>query len=125
MDGYNNVYSAIKNAANTSISNKASSFAGNVRTFSRALEKVGISVNEKDGSLSIDKEKFGKASVKDITNIFGAKSSFGSLVEDEALSVSVTAAVTANKSANLYDNTFGARTTPTSAFSGAFFNKKY
>lgn len=125
VKGYNDVYSAIKNSAGSSIAKKASFFTDKVRTFSNALAEVGVSVNEKDGTLSIDKETFGKASVRDIRNVFGAKSSFATLIEEEADSVGTTAAVTASKSANLYDSTFGARTTPTSAFSGAFFNKKY
>ncbi len=125
VSGYNNVYSSIKNASSGSISNKATYFNNLAKTFSRALDKVGVSVNEKDGSLSINKEKFSKASARDIGNIFGANASYATMVEQEAGSVSKVATATAS-SANTYSSLFNSPSSAaSSALSGAFFNKKY
>ena len=125
VSGYNSVYSSVKNASSSAIANKSSYFGSLARTFSRALDKVGISVNEKDGSLAIDKEKFSKASVRDISNVFGANASYATMVEKEAANVSKVATVTAS-SANTYSGLFDSPSSvSSSALSGAFFNKKY
>ncbi|MBP3856893.1 MAG: hypothetical protein IK990_14915 [Ruminiclostridium sp.] len=115
-DGYNDMLAAVKSSSNSSVIGKARYISDVANVFSRALGKIGIST-DKNGNLSVDKDKFMKADNDDISKIFVTKSSFASLIKEQTDSISVLSAM----SADTYSGTHTAAYT--SAMSGSIFSK--
>ena len=119
-EGYNKMYSSVKGSANSSVSAKAKSISDVTDILSRTLEKVGIAA-DKDGNLSIDKEKFMSSDKKDLQNVFGAKASYASMVRERAKSLTALSGALSSMSGDTYS--LNRSDAYTSALSGSLLNK--
>ena len=115
-DGYNDMLTAVKNSSNNAVVGKARYISDVANVYSRALGNIGISA-DKNGSLSVDKDKFMKADIADISKIFGSKSSFASLIKEQTDSISVLSAMSADTYSDSHTAAY------TSAMSGSIFSK--
>ena len=115
-DGYNDMLTAVKNSSNNAVVGKARYISDVANVFSRALGNIGIST-DKNGNLSVEKDKFMKADTADISKIFGGKSSFASLIKEQTDSISVLSAMSADTYSG--GNSFAY----SSAMSGSIFGK--
>ena len=87
VDSYNDMYSAVSNSRSSFVSGRTSVMANTAKAYSGTLEKAGVTV-EKDGSLTLDKEKFMSADDKAISSAFGRNSTFTGAAVSQAVSVS-------------------------------------
>ncbi|MBP3854693.1 MAG: hypothetical protein IK990_03630 [Ruminiclostridium sp.] len=87
VDSYNDMYSAVSNSRNNFVSGRTSVMTNTAKAYSGTLEKVGVTVG-KDGSLSIDKEKFMEADDKALSSALGKSSTFTGSVVSQAVNVS-------------------------------------
>lgn len=116
-DGYNDMFAAVRNSSGSAVSSKVRYISDVTKLFSRALGEIGITA-DKNGDLSVDKEKFIKSDIKDISKIFEGKSSFAALVKEQTDSISVLSSLSA-------DTYSGSSTAAySSAMSGSIFNRK-
>lgn len=115
-DGYNDMLAAVKSSSNSAVVGKARYFSDVANVYSRALGNIGIS-DDKNGSLSVDKDKFMKSDTADISRIFGGKASFAGLIKEQTDSISVLSSMSADTYSG--GNSFAY----TSAMSGSIFSK--
>ena len=87
VDSYNDLYSSVKNSRNAFVSGRTTVMANTAEAYSGTLEDAGVTVG-KDGSLSIDKDKFMAADSKAVDRAFGRSSSFTGSAVSQAVSVS-------------------------------------
>ena len=87
VDSYNNLYAAVGSSRNSFVSGRTSVMADTAKAYSGTLENAGVNVG-KDGSLSIDKEKFMSADDKAISSAFGRNSTFTGAAVSQAVNVS-------------------------------------
>lgn len=118
VSGYNALASSVKNSSNSAVSNKSRYISDITSIYSRTLEKVGVTADLK-GNLSIDKDKFMAADVKDLEAVFSGKSSFSAHVSEQADSIKLLS----DMSASTYSSDTADRYT--SALSGSLFSGKF
>ena len=117
-DGYNDMLAAVRSSSNSAVTGKARYISDAANLYSRALGDIGIST-DKNGMLSVDKDKFMKADAAGISRIFGGKTSFASLIKEQTDSISVLSAMSA-------DTYSGSQTAAyTSAMSGSIFSRRF
>ena len=87
VDSYNELYSAVKNSRSSFVSGRTTVMANTAKAYSGTLEDAGVAV-AKDGSLTLDKEKFMSADDKSIDRAFGRSSNFTGAAVSQAVSVS-------------------------------------
>ena len=87
VDSYNDMDSAVSNSRSSFVSGRTSVMANTAKAYSGTLEKAGVTV-DKDGSLSIDKDKFMAADDRAISSAFGKNSTFTGSVVSQAVNVS-------------------------------------
>ena len=87
VDSYNDLYAAVSNSRSSFFSGRTSVMANTAKAYSGTLEKAGVTVG-KDGSLSLDKEKFMSADDKAISSAFGRNSTFTGAAVSQAVNVS-------------------------------------
>ncbi len=87
VDSYNDLYSSVKNSRNAFVSGRTTVMTNTAEAYSGTLESAGVTVG-KDGSLSIDKDKFMAANSKAVDRAFGRSSSFTGSAVSQAVSVS-------------------------------------
>ena len=124
VEGYNDLLASVKASSSGTVSSKAVYFTDIAGIYTRTLEKAGIKA-DKNGELSVDKDKFSEADVKDLKSIFSKKSSFASYVTEQADNIKLAASLSADtysgstsKYGSSYANGY------TSALSGSLFNRK-
>lgn len=116
-ESYNNTYASIRNSSNSRVSNKASYISKVADIYGRSLDKAGMSVN-KNGELTVDKERFMSSDVDDLKGIFAKRASFAAHIKEETDSIQQLSKMSAD--------TYSAATLSryTSAMSGSLFNSK-
>lgn len=87
VDSYNELYSSVKSSRSGFVSGRTTVMANTARAYSGTLEDAGVTV-AKDGSLTLDKEKFMSADDKSIDRAFGRSSNFTGAAVSQAVSVS-------------------------------------
>ena len=87
VDSYNELYSSVKSSRSSFVSGRTTVIANTARAYSGTLEDAGVTV-AKDGSLTLDKEKFMSADDKSIDRAFGRSSNFTGAAVSQAVSVS-------------------------------------
>ncbi|MCM1333745.1 MAG: hypothetical protein NC084_07180 [Bacteroides sp.] len=119
VKSYNDLMTSVKASGDRTVSNKASFITNMTNAYARRLEKVGIGV-DKNGALSLDKEKFQKATTSQLESAFGEKKSFSSFMKDQAKQIAAySEAERANKS-NAYTQAGGI--TNIANISGSYFS---
>ncbi len=103
VKSYNNLMNSVKTSDDRTIANKGNFITNMTNAYARRLEKVGISA-DKNGTLSLDKEAFQKATTSQLDNAFGSKKSFSSFMTDQAKQI---AAYTEARKANAYTQAGG------------------
>lgn len=97
VEQYNNL---MKNASNTnvvSIRASASSIGDYTKVNEKALSKIGITVNAKDKTLSLDEEVFKNADMADVKALFQGSGSYAYQVASKASSINYQAQYEASK----------------------------
>lgn len=117
-DGYNDMFASVKNSSSSSVAYKAKYISSITSVYSRSLSEIGIT-SDKDGKLSVDKEKFMSADKDDIEKIFAKKGSFASHITEQTDSISLLSKL----SADTYSS--GSSYSYTSAAGGTLFSKKF
>lgn len=120
-DGYNQLYSSVSSSSLSAISKKTGYLDEVTGMFSRRLDNIGITL-DKNGKLSVDKEKFAQADQKDLGAIFGQKSSYASIISEQADNISKISSASQLSGTNAYS--FGGNSSG-SAFGGSFFNSNF
>ena len=128
VDGYNDLYASVRSSSSKSVSAKASYISDMAGLYSRTLDSIGIT-SDKDGKLSIDKDKFLKSDKKDLESVFSKRSSLASHIIEQADSIKLMSALSADTysgSSSLYGNSYGSSYANgfTSAMSGSLFNRR-
>ena len=128
VDSYNELYSSVKNSRSGFVSGRTTVIANTPRAYSGTLEDAGVTV-AKDGSLTLDKEKFMSADDKSIDRAFGRSSNFTGAAVSQAVSVSKfeyteTAAGYGGLGSGTANDLFGyAGTSRSGVLAGYLFNK--
>ena len=86
VDSYNELYSSVKSFRSSFVSGRTAVMVNTARAYSGTLEDAGVTV-AKDGSLTLDKEKFMSADDKSIDRAFGRSSNFTGAAVSQAVSV--------------------------------------
>lgn len=102
VSAYNDTLSSAETSKDTSVNRNVGYMKNQSKIFSRALEEVGISI-EKDGSLTVDKDKLASAKTENLKTLFNGKNSYGSFVSQRASMVS-SAATKAASDNSLYNS---------------------
>ncbi len=118
IEGYNEMTASVRSSSNGSVARKSDFINSITKVYARSLEKVGVKADTK-GVLTIDKEKFMNASMKDIGNIFSSKGSFASHIAEQTDSIKKLSQF----SASTYSDS-SSRLSYTSSMSGSKFNWK-
>lgn len=102
VSSYNDTLQAATDSGNTSIQRNAGYMTNQTKIFSRALEEVGITINE-DQTLSLDEEKLEGAKTDNLKTLFNGSASYAAFTSQKASMIS-NAATLAASSASLYNN---------------------
>ncbi|MBO4980877.1 MAG: hypothetical protein J6C84_03140 [Lachnospiraceae bacterium] len=112
VNNYNSVISAVDDAGNERVTDKAVSMANATVANIKTLNKLGITMNE-DSTLSLNKDTFMKANMDTAKNMFNGAGSYGYRVSAQASRINATADNEASKSSmyntngtvnNVYDS---------------------
>lgn len=106
VNDYNAAITSAEKSNTSSIANAAASMVNNTQLNEKYLQKLGITMSDKDYTLSIDKDIFDKADVSAIKSVFNGAGSFAYSVASKASMISSHAALEASKS-NTYNNNGG------------------
>ncbi len=119
VNSYNAFAGEINGSENGTVAGK-SDFVNNMTdAFHPRLEKVGISQNE-NGELTIDRETFGKATDKELEDVFGQKDSFASFIEGQAKQLAAYAQTDLYQRSSAYSDS--GNITQVSNINGSYFN---
>lgn len=116
VKSYNDLLNSVKTSDDRTLTNKGNFITNMTNAYARRLEKVGISA-DKNGTLSIDKEAFQKATTSQLDSAFGSKKSFSSFMTDQAKQI---AAYTEARKSNAYTQAGGI--TNIANISGSYFS---
>ncbi len=119
VNSYNSLSDAIKGEKNGTVSGKAGFIDDMLKAYSRSLEKVGIT-QDKNGDLSVNKDKLATADEKDIDKVFGKKDSFAEFIEGQTKQLSAYAQTDLYQRSSAYSD--GGNITQISNISGSYFN---
>ncbi len=100
---YNNLMKSANGSSVVSIKASASSIAGYTSSNEKLLSSVGITVNSKDNTLSIDEEKFKAADMDTVKKLFQGSGSYAYKVSSKATQIDNQAQYEATK-ANTYNS---------------------
>lgn len=84
VDSYNSLVKTAGSSNVTGITVSAASMVNNTKVNAKMLSKIGISINSKDNTLSIDEDTFKKADMSTVKNMFNSRGSFGYQVSVQA-----------------------------------------
>ena len=91
VKSYNDAYAAGVKSDSESIQNKALKMAQSAVTNEKALNKIGISVDSDNYTLSVDADKLKSASAADVEAVFGKKANFVNDITKQATNMANTA----------------------------------
>lgn len=97
VEQYNNLMKSAGNANVVSIRASAASIGDYTKANEKALSVIGISVNEKDKTLSLDEEAFKSADMADVKALFQGSGSYAYQVASKASSINYQAQYEASK----------------------------
>lgn len=118
VDDYNSLVSVATDAKTSNISSAAERLTNLADYNEKALEKIGITINE-DNELEIDKETFMGADMQNVKNLFQERASFAYQVSTQASMINYYAENEASKS-----NTYGSSGTYTYNYNtGTLYNE--
>ena len=112
VNNYNSVISAVDDAGNERVTDKAVTMANATAANIKTLNKLGITMNE-DSTLSLNKDTFMKANMNTAKSMFNGVGSYGYRVSAQASRINATADNEASKSSmyntngtvnNVYDS---------------------
>ncbi|MDD6207007.1 MAG: hypothetical protein PUB10_00600 [Clostridiales bacterium] len=101
---YNKLLDSVSKTSNSSVNSKLTDLKDYVNLQKKKLDEVGIKVGS-DSKLSVDKEKFAKASSDQLASLFQGGASFASMVSLKADSIGAEATLQALRTTSLYDGT--------------------
>lgn len=103
VDDYNTVMEATEKSNTASIANSTKNMITYSKVNEKMLNKIGITINS-DSTLSLDEDKFKKADMDTVKDLFGTVGSYGYQVGVKASMVNSSAATEVNR-ANTYNST--------------------
>lgn len=89
---YNNTITAAKKSTDTRTNSRVSAMVDNTENYKNKLSNIGIELKE-DNTLSIDKDKLGKASMDDLKSVFNGVGSFAATTAQRAARVEAQASI--------------------------------
>jgi flagellar capping protein FliD len=98
VENYNSVISSAGKSSTSTITNSLSSMKSLTKTNSDALSEIGISVNSKSGTLSIDEETFKNADMDKVKSLFNGTGSYAYGVATQSSMIDSYAQYEASKS---------------------------
>ena len=104
VKSYNDTMSAAAKVDDKSIASRVTSIEGNTKAYSKSLEKIGITVDAKDGTMKLDEDKFKAADKSSVEGIFAKRSSYAYSLSVSAGMMGSNASYAASKNA-LYTDT--------------------
>lgn len=104
VSAYNDTLKAANDSKNTDIIRNAGYMTKYNKIFSRALEEVGITVNE-DNTLSVDEKKLTTAKTENLKSLFNGKNSYADVVSQKADMINTAATNAATSANNFYTST--------------------
>ncbi len=119
VKSYNDLAKEIGSSNDRTVSGKSRFLSNMTLAYSRKLEKVGIDVG-KDGMLSLDKDRFDRATASELDGVFGKKGSFSSFLSEQSKQLSAYAEAERLSRANAYTQSGGI--TNIANISGSFFS---
>lgn len=99
VEDYNNTITAAKKSTDTRTNSRVSAMVDNTENYKSKLSTIGITVKE-DNTLSIDKDKLGKASMEDLKNVFNGVGSFAATTAQRAARVGAQASLASTTSSS-------------------------
>ncbi len=114
VNDYNSLIDDADSADNTSISDKVSYMTNQISSYSKSLEKVGITINS-DNTLSVDKDKLKTADVDSVEALFNGRNSLAYNVAIKSTAVGSAAQL------ERYSSLYGAGGT----YSSSYYNSSY
>ncbi len=119
INSYNDFVTSTGSSGDKTVSNKNTFVANMTTAYTRRLEKVGVTVGS-DGTLSIDKETFNKATASQLEQAFGKEDSFAAFMGEQAKQLEAYAESDRYNKLNAYNQT--GNVTNIVNMSGAFLN---
>ncbi|MGN0385019.1 MAG: hypothetical protein ACI4EX_03975 [Lachnospiraceae bacterium] len=107
VDNYNTVINSVDQLGNSSVTDKATNLAISTESNSKALAKIGITIDE-NSNLKLDKDTFMKADLSSVKSLFQGAGSYAYRVSAQSSLINFAADTAASK-ANTYtqNGTFG------------------
>lgn len=103
VDDYNDLIKSAGKSNTTGIANTAAGMVNNTKANVNMLSKIGITMDDKNYTLSVDEDTFKKANVSDVKSLFSGTGSFVYSVGVKASMIKSYADVEKSKS-NTYNN---------------------
>ncbi len=103
VEDYNSLIESASKSSVGGIAARRASMLGNTNANAELLDSIGIKINSKDKSLSIDDEKFKSADMDTVKKLFQGKNSYASKISEAASAINSHAKYEATKS-NTYNN---------------------
>lgn len=119
VSSYNSLVKAVDTTDESNIERRSMSLMNQTLSNSKSLQNVGITLKE-DSTLSIDKEKFMKADIDAVKNLFNANGSYGYRVSSQASLIGMAA-----DSASAKGSSYTGNGTYTSAFNNGNLFSSY
>ncbi len=119
INSYNDFVTSTGSSGDKTVSNKNTFVANMTTAYTRRLEKVGVSIGS-DGTLSIDKDTFNKATASQLEQAFGKEDSFAAFMGEQAKQLEAYAESDRYNKLNAYNQT--GNVTNIVNMSGAFLN---
>lgn len=101
---YNSFLKSVEDSDSSKLDQEADNLTSIVSDYVAKLEEVGITINEKDNTLSIDEKTFKAADIDDLKTLFNGNASFTYKVATKASMVGTTAESEANIMKNYTSN---------------------
>lgn len=99
-DKYNAFLKSVEDSDSTKLDQEADALTSLVTDYAASLEKVGITINKEDNTLSVDEATFKAADISDLKKLFNGNASFTYNVSSKASMIGVTANSEANTMKN-------------------------
>lgn len=97
---YNSFLESVEESDSSKLDQEADNLTSVVTDYAAELEKAGITINEKDNTLSVDEKTFKAADIDDLKKLFNGNASFTYKVATKASMVGATAESEANTMKN-------------------------
>jgi len=119
VKSYNAFANEINGSENGTVSGKSDFVSNMTAAFRPRLERVGIDISE-NGELTIDEERFSKASDNELEQVFGEKDSFADFIDGQAKQLAAYAQTDLYQRSSAYSDS--GNITQVSTINGTYFN---